>query len=358
MREGNATMAAAEAAPRGYWRSVVRRYLRSRNGLVGLLLVATLALVGFFAPLLAGERPIACRYQGTLFFPALVDVLHRVPGTRLLYRMPKPFRLATFEPRKELDEARGDWALWPLVPYGPLEVDPEHNREPPSWGRHWLGTDDVGRDILSRMVHGAAVSMQVGFVSMGIAAFIGVLLGSLAGYHGGWVDHVVSRFIEIVMCFPTFFLILSIMVWLPPSIYNVMIVIGVTGWTSIARYTRGEFMKLRSQDYTVAARALGVSGYRIALRHILPNSLAPVLVVVTFGVGNAILTEGALSWLGFGVMPPHPSWGNILRSGYENIRTVSFMIFPPCVAIFLAMLGFNLVSDTLRDVTDPRLHES
>jgi peptide/nickel transport system permease protein len=205
------------------------------------------------------------------------------------------------------------------------------------------------------MIHGTGVSMKVGFISMGIAVVIGLFFGAIAGYAGGWWDIVISRFIEIVMCFPTFFLILAILAWLPPRIENVMVVIGMTAWVGIARYARGEFLKLREQDYAQAARTLGASHFRIIFRHLLPNSLAPVMVSVTFGIASAILVEAGLSWLGFGVQPPNPSWGTVLREGYDNLRTAPHMIVPPCVAIFVAVLAFNLVGDALRDVVDPRL---
>ncbi|MCI0343124.1 MAG: ABC transporter permease [Planctomycetales bacterium] len=346
----------AEVESRGFWRSALRRYRRHRRGMVGLALLIALLAVAFFAPILASEQPILCRYKGRLYAPGLVQVLHRIPGSPWLVSMPKPFRFPSFSPRREIRPEEGDWALWPPVRFGPNEVDLDLRLRGRSPG-HWLGTDEVGRDVLARMIHGAAVSMQVGFISMGIAALIGLAVGALAGYAGGRTDQIISRFIEIVMCFPTFFLILAILVWLKPSIYNVMIVIGITSWTSIARYTRGEFLRLRTLDYALAARALGAGPARIIVRHILPNSLAPVLVVVTFGIASAILTESALSWLGFGVMPPQPSWGNILRSAYDNLRTGGHMIYPPCIAIFFGVLCFNLVSDALRDVTDPRLHE-
>jgi peptide/nickel transport system permease protein len=205
------------------------------------------------------------------------------------------------------------------------------------------------------MIYGTGVSMKVGFISMGIAVMIGLALGAVAGYAGGWVDIAISRFIEIIMCFPTFFLILAILAWFPPRIENVMVVIGLTAWTGIARYARGEIIRLRGLDYTTAARALGAGHGRIILRHLLPNSLAPVLVSVTFGIAVAILVEAGLSWLGFGVQPPQPSWGNILRSGYDNLMSAPHMIPPACAAIFVAVLAFNLVGDALRDAVDPRL---
>ena len=169
---------------------------------------------------------------------------------------------------------------------------------------------------------------------------------------------VISRLIEIIICFPVFFLILSIMVWLKPSIWNVMIVLGVTGWTGIARLVRGEFLRLRGVDFSVAAIALGARPRRVIFQHILPNSLAPVFVPITFGIAGAILTEAGLSYLGFGVQQPNPSWGNILREGFDNIFSSPHMITPPCIAIFIAVLSYNLVGDRLRDVIDPRLRGS
>lgn len=330
-----------------------RGYRRHKLGLAGLALVLAMFAAAFFAPLLANKQPIATRYDGRLYFPALYDTLHNIPFTEKLLPKPSPFRLATFQFKEEYRPERGDWALWAPVPWGPREIatDP---LQPPSED-HPLGTDEVGRDLLARLIHGASVSMQVGFISMGIAAVIGLLLGALAGYAGGWTDVLISRFIEIVMCFPTFFLILAILAWFPPRIENVMIVIGLTSWTAIARYTRGEYLKLRQQEYALAARALGAGPLRIVVRHLMPNSLAPVMVSVTFGIASAILVEAALSWLGFGVQPPQPSWGNILRSGYDHLFSAPHMILPPCVAIFVAVLAFNLVGDTLRDVIDPRL---
>ncbi|MCH2582913.1 MAG: ABC transporter permease, partial [Planctomycetes bacterium] len=216
----------------------------------------------------------------------------------------------------------------------------------------WLGTDELGRDVMARLVYGTQVSMRVGFISMGIAALIGLCLGATAGFYGGWPDIVISRIIEIFMCFPVFFLILAIIAVLPPRIENIMIIIGLTRWVGIARLTRGEVLRLRELEYTAAAKALGARPERIIFRHLLPNALAPAMVSITFGIAGAILVESGLSWLGFGVQAPNPSWGNILRDGY-NLKA-AHMIMPACAAIFIAVLSFNLIGDTLRDVIDPR----
>ena len=259
-----------------------------------------------------------------------------------------------FDAKEELDPE--EFAIWPLIPYHEYEQTLDFFA-PPSV-EHWLGTDELGRDVTARMIHGTSVSIKVGFISMGIAAVIGIIVGGLAGYWGGWVDMVISRIIEIVICFPVFFLILAIMVWLEPNITNVMIVIGLTRWTGIARYARGEFIRIKGQDYVIAARALGIGHLRIMFRHILPNSLAPVLVSITFGIASAILVESGLSWLGFGVQAPDPSWGNILRTAYDSLRVAPHLVYPPCIAIFLAVLAYNLVGDALRDAIDPRLRKA
>ncbi len=348
----NTTTAGAPAA-RSYWHITWRRFRGHRLGMVGLCVVAVLFLVAFLSPILANEQPILCRFDGGIYYPAVVDLVHQVPGTSLIIQKQRPYRLATFDFKREFDPERGDWALWTPVRYGPREIAAEPLAGPSS--RHWLGTDQSGRDVLSRMVHGTVVSMKVGFLSMGIAVILGLVFGCIAGYAGGIADLVISRFIEVVQCFPAFFLILAVLAWFPPSIENVMIVIGLTRWVGIARFARGEILRIRETDYALAARSLGVRPAQLVLRHLLPNALAPVLVSVTFGIAVSILIEAGLSWLGFGVQPPDASWGTILRSGYENLFTAGHMIPPACVAIFLAVLSFNLVGDTLRDVIDPRL---
>jgi peptide/nickel transport system permease protein len=244
--------------------------------------------------------------------------------------------------------------LMPPIPYSPYETSLSEIIDPPS-RRHWMGTDDLGRDVCSRLIHGAGVSLKVGFVAVGIALIIGIFFGSLAGFYGGWVDIAISRLIEVVMCFPFFFLILAVLAFLPPSIYNVMVVIGITRWTSIARYARGEFLKIKKQEYTQAARALGASDRKIIFRHILPNSIAPVLVTATFGIANAILIETALSFLGLGIQPPFASWGGILATAREFIDVAWWLAIFPGFAIFLTVTAYNLAGEGLRDATDPRL---
>lgn len=326
-------------------------FRRNKRGMAGLMFILLMTAAAFFSPLLANRQPIVCKYQGQWHFPAVIETIHNIPFTKYVIDKKPPFSQVTFNAKRSLTD--NDFAIWPLIQYGPTETTYDSLRPPSS--EHWLGTDQNGRDIAARIIYGTIVSLQVGIVSMGIAALIGIVLGALSGYFGGWIDIVISRIIEIVQCFPTFFLILSILAWLEPSIINVMIVIGMTSWTSIARYARGEFIRLQHEDYVLAAKSLGCSSGRIMFIHLLPNSVAPVLVTITFGIASAILAEAGLSWLGFGVQQPDPSWGNILREAYDSIRSASYMVYPPCVAIFLAVLSYNLVGDALRDAIDPRL---
>jgi peptide/nickel transport system permease protein len=225
---------------------------------------------------------------------------------------------------------------------------------PPSF-QHYLGTDQLGRDIYSRMLYGSRISLSVGFVAVGISILIGILVGAMAGYKGGWVDSLLMRFVDIMLSFPSFFLILTVVAILRPNIYNVMIVIGITSWEGTARFVRAEFLSLRERDYVQAARALGVKDRRIIFRHILPNALAPVFVTASLGVASAILIEAGLSFLGFGVQPPAPSWGNILTEGRTYIFDAWWLTVFPGLAILITVLSFNLFGEGLRDALDPRL---
>ncbi|HQK79818.1 MAG TPA: ABC transporter permease, partial [Syntrophales bacterium] len=235
-----------------------------------------------------------------------------------------------------------------LAPYDPLAIDLTRILAPPSW-QHWCGTDQLGRDVLSRMIWGAGISLKVGFVATGIAVLIGALLGALAGYYGGWWDMVIMRLVDVMLCFPTFFLILAVIAFLEPSIWNIMIIIGATGWMGIARLVRADFMSLKERDFVTAARVLGAGDTRIIFRHILPNAMTSILVAATLGVAGAILTESALSFLGIGVQPPTPSWGNILTAGKDNIDIAWWLSLYPGLAILITVLGYNLLGEGIRD---------
>ena len=241
-----------------------------------------------------------------------------------------------------------------IAPYDPHEINLKLVLAPPS-GSHLCGTDQLGRDVFSRMVWGSRISLKVGFVATGIAILIGAILGAVAGYYGRWTDAVIMRFVDIMLCFPTFFLILAVIALLEPSIWNIMIIIGLTGWMGITRLVRADFTSLKERDFVLAARAIGASDLRIIFVHILPNAMASVLVAATLGVAGAILTESALSFLGIGVQPPTPSWGNILTAGKDNIDIAWWLSLYPGLAILITVLGYNLLGEGIRDSLDPRL---
>jgi peptide/nickel transport system permease protein len=241
-----------------------------------------------------------------------------------------------------------------LAPYDPGKTEVSMKLKAPSF-QHLLGTDQLGRDIFSRMLYGSRISLSVGFVAVAISIFIGVLVGALAGYYGRWIDSLVMRFVDTMLCFPSFFLILAVVALLGPSIFNIMVVIGVTSWMGTSRFVRAEFLSLRERDFTQAAMALGVKDSRIIFRHILPNALAPVFVTATLKVASAILIEAGLSFLGFGVQPPAPSWGNILTEGRTYIFDAWWLTIFPGLAILITVLSFNLLGEGLRDALDPRL---
>jgi peptide/nickel transport system permease protein len=243
-----------------------------------------------------------------------------------------------------------------ISPYDPNEIDLKNVLSSPCRD-HLFGTDQLGRDVMSRMIWGAGISLKVGFVATGIAIFVGAILGAIAGYYGRWVDAVIMRFVDIMLCFPSFFLILAVIAILEPSIWNIMIVIGLTGWMGITRLVRADFISLKERDFVQAARGIGASDFRIIFRHILPNAMASVLVAATLGVAGAILTESALSFLGIGVQPPTPSWGNILTAGKDNIDIAWWLSLYPGLAILITVLGYNLLGEGIRDSLDPRLRE-
>jgi peptide/nickel transport system permease protein len=276
-----------------------RRFRRSKLAVGALLYVAVVALIALLAPAIATDRPTA------------------------------------------------------PVPFGPNTVDIASRLRPPD-DQHRLGTDDLGRDVLARVIHGARVSLSVGLTATAIALIIGSLLGALAGYYGGAADWIVSRLIELVLCFPFLFLVLGIVALFGPSFLTIMIALGLTSWTTEARFVRGEFLRIRDMEFAVAARASGARDWRIIFRHLLPNAFAPVLVSASFGVATAILIESALSFLGMGVPLPTPSWGNLLYSAEQHIEYAWWLALFPGIAIFLTVAAFNIIGDRVRDAFDPR----
>ena len=245
-----------------------------------------------------------------------------------------------------------------IAPHDPNYIDPRVLDDRPS-AVHPLGLDQVGRDVLSRLIFATRVSLSVGVVAVGIYVLIGTVLGALAGYYGGWIDVVLTRLADMVLSFPQIMLILVIVSMVGPSIWNIMIVLGLLGWPSIFRIVRGQFLSLREQDFVQAARAMGARDARIIFRHILPNSMGPILVAATFGTANAILTEASLSYLGMGVQPPRASWGNMLiqAQSITVIENQPWLWVPPGLMIFISVLAINFVGDGLRDALDPRLKQ-
>jgi peptide/nickel transport system permease protein len=344
----------------GYWAEVWSHYRQRRLSVTALCFVGVLCLIAITAPMIAGTKPIVCRYKGHLYFPAMSYFNPRWEN-RIFYK--DKFRQRFPENLKKKDPE--SWAIWPLVfqdPYRPVMAN-EWPGQPanPTGDKGYpnrfnlFGTTQEGLDVFAAMVHGTIVALSVGFVSMGIAALIGVTMGSLAGYFGGWIDMLLSRVIELVMCIPTLVLILALISILDEvKIWHLMAVIGATSWTGIARLARAEFMKLRQSEFVTAARALGAKGHRIMLRHILPNSLAPLLVPISFGIAASILVESALSFLGFGASPPNPSWGTLLNAARSNLQMWWLVVYPG-MAIFLTVLTYNLIGEGLQEATDPRL---
>lgn len=241
-----------------------------------------------------------------------------------------------------------------LSPYDPDALDLYHVLMPPTL-EHWCGTDELGRDVFTRLMYGTRISLKVGFVSVGIAVIVGTLIGVCAGYYSSWLDAILMRFVDIMLCFPTFFLILAVIALLDkPSIWYIMLIIGLTSWMGVARLVRAEVLSLKERDFILAARSLGASDTRIIFVHILPNAISPVLVYATLGVAGAILTESALSFLGIGVQPPTPSWGNILTAGKDYIEFGWWLSLFPGLAILITVLSYNLLGEGLRDALDPR----
>ena len=240
-----------------------------------------------------------------------------------------------------------------IAPYDPNAIDVKAILFSPS-AQHWMGTDGLGRDVFSRMLYGARISLLVGIVAVGIATAIGIVLGALAGYYRGWFDVIIMRLVDVMLSIPTFFLILAVIAFLTPSIWNIMIVIGLTSWMGVTRLVRAEFLSLHGREFVLASRTLGAKDGRLIFKHLLPNSLTPVIVSSVLGVASAVLVESGLSFLGLGVQAPQASWGNILTDGKEYIQFAWWLSLFPGLAILITVLGYNLLGEGLRDALDPR----
>lgn len=256
-----------------------------------------------------------------------------------------------------LDQVVFHSTLITRILHNPYSLDKTAKLSPPCSG-HPLGTDDLGRDVLARIIYGAYVSIQVAVLAVAIAGVIGSFLGLIAGYYGGIVDMVIMRIVDILLAFPGILLALTFVAFVGPGLTNVVIALSLRSWVNYARIIRGEVLKLREEEFTLAAKAVGCSDWRLMCRHVLPNALAPVLVQATMGLGSMIISEASLSFLGLGVMPPTPSWGMMLSTGQRYIRTAWWLSVFPGLAIFLTVMGANLLGDAIRDMFDPRLLES
>jgi len=245
-----------------------------------------------------------------------------------------------------------------LTPFGRDSVNLVNSNAKPN-GTHLLGTDSLGRDILTRLLYGARISLTVGFVSTGLRIVIGVLLGGIAGFYGKTVDNVIMRIADVFSCLPFLPIAITIVAMLKPSIYNMMLVLAILGWPGIARIVRAEILSLREREFMEAATALGISDFRKIIAHLLPNTMASVIVSATIGIAGAILTESSLNFLGLGVAPPTPSWGNMLTDAQNQyvLKNRWWQWIPPGLAIFIAVMSLNLLGDGLRDALDPRLKQ-
>ena len=240
-----------------------------------------------------------------------------------------------------------------IAPYDPTEINLSNGLLGPSKA-HILGTDSLGRDVFSRMVYGSRISLIIGFIAVGLATIIGLILGAVAGYYGGRIDSIIMRFVDIMLCIPTFFLILAVIALLEPNIINIMVVIGLTSWMGVTRLVRAEILSLKEREFIQAERSIGASDLRIIFIHLIPNSLSPVLVSATLGIGAAILIESSLSFLGIGVQPPTPSWGNILTEGKSTLGIAWWLSLFPGLAILITVLGYNLLGEGLRQMFEAK----
>lgn len=242
-----------------------------------------------------------------------------------------------------------------LSPYGPLQIDFRAKFAPPLGEGHILGGDELGRDLLTRLMVAGRVSLTVGLASMMLSVSIGTIAGAIAGYYGSWLDSLIMRFVDAVLSFPTIFLLLAFAAFVKPGLLTIMIIIGLTSWMEVARIVRGQVLSIREQEYVTAARAIGAGHRHIIIRQILPNSVAPIVVVATLNVANAILLESYISFLGYGIQPPTASWGNMLNNAQSYFGTAPWVAIFPGLMITLAVTSFNFIGDGLRDALDPRV---
>lgn len=317
-----------------------------RISYAALWLLGGAFLLSLGAELLANSRPLALQYHGSLYAPVLVDYSPSVFGQPDTFVVDYRALETTFEP--------GDWALWPPVAWGPFESDTTLSAFPaPPDARHWLGTDDKGRDLLVRLVYGFRLSMVFALSVWLLSFSLGISFGALQGYKGGWVDFYGQRFTEIWSAVPVFFLILVLIAIFTPGLGWLIVLYSLFGWPSIAQYQRAEFLTLRRRDFVEAARALGASPFRIMLRHILPNALTPVLTFTPFTIAGGITGIAALDYLGFGVQPPTPSWGELLRQALSHFSTAWWIATFTVGGMFFVLMLLVFINEGVREAFDP-----
>jgi peptide/nickel transport system permease protein len=378
-------MNAAASSHETYAQRIRRHFFADSFARNGLRVVVALFVLAALAPFLANSHAILRVADGHVSFPIFLSLepiewrfLLYVPLAALVYFFRARFAarprahffilaglvalveiaLAATHPINDPTNDRerpASFKIMPPIPFSPIESTPDAF-SPPS-RKHLCGTDSTGRDIAARMLHGARTSLSIGFVAQSIALLVGITLGGLAGYYRGWTDIAVCRFIEVMDCFPPLLLILVAISLFESqnNMFYIMAVIGLTSWTGLARLVRGEFLRLGAQPFTLAARAVGAGDFRIIVRHLLPNALGPILVAATFGVASAILIESSLSFLGFGMQAPTPSWGDILSDARRYIDFAWWLAFFPGLAILITIMSYNFVGEGLRDAVDPRL---
>ena len=322
---------------------VVKQFKENTPAVVSVYIILSIFVLALTADFIANDKPLTCVIKGERYFPVIKELAVKIGLSKWQSELLN----------SDWKNINYDSVVWPLVPYLPTSLDYRARFHSPRPG-HWLGTDQIGRDVLSGMIHGTRIALAVGLISMGIAITIGVFLGAIAGYFGGLWDMLLQRVIEIMMTIPTFFLIITVVAFYPDGgIWLIMVIIGLTSWPGVARFTRAEFLKVRNMDYITAAEALGYSNLRTIFRHVLPNAIAPVLVISAFGIASAILTESALSFLGFGSAST-VSWGSILSVARGATYAWWMAVFPG-TAIFITVTVYNLLGEGLRDALDPRL---
>ena len=330
-----------------YWSLVKHQFKKNKLAVAAFYVVLFLVVMALTADFVANDKPIYCTVNGVSYFPVF-----------------KEYAVGLGLAKWETQFLNVDWktleygtAIWPPIRFFPSDVDLFNSSASPSIETgHYLGTDGIGRDVLSGLIHGSRVSLSVGFVAAGIAILIGVLLGALAGYYGGKVDLLIMRFVEVMELFPAFFLIITIVALYGSSIWFIMIAIGLTSWEGNTKLLRGEILKVRSMDYISAATSLGLSNRRIIFRHVIPNAIAPVLISASFAIAGAILAEASLSFLGFGVAATMVTWGSVLSEARGATSAWWLAVFPGFM-IFLTVVAYNLVGEGIRDALDPRLRD-